>query len=76
MNGVTSLGSQVVKEALRILENTQQTRYQHDIYIDEGTGIYDVDCSGFVSYILELVAPYHLELIPVSGAETRLLAHD
>jgi hypothetical protein len=76
MNGVSSLGPQVAKEALRILENTQQTRYQHDIYIDEATGTYDVDCSGFVSYILGLVAPYHLDLIPRSGAETRLLAHD
>jgi hypothetical protein len=76
MNGVTSLGLQLAKEALRILENTQQTSYQHDIHIDEATGIYDVDCSGFVSYVLGLVAPYHLDLIPLSGRETRPLAHD
>jgi hypothetical protein len=76
MNDVTSLGLQVAKEALRILENTQQTNYQHDIYIDEATGTYDVDCSGFVSYILGLVAPYHLDLIPLPCPETRLLAHD
>jgi hypothetical protein len=76
VTGVTSLSLQVAKEALRILENTQQTSYQHDIYIDEATGTYDVDCSGLVSYILGIVAPYHLDLIHPSGPEKRLLAHD
>jgi hypothetical protein len=76
MSGVTSPGLQVAKEAQRILENTEQTSYRHDIFIDEATGTYDVDCSGLVSFILGLVAPYHLDLIPLSGKQTRLLAHD
>jgi hypothetical protein len=76
MNAVTPLRLQVADEALRILENTQQTNYQDNIYIDEATETYDVDCSGFVSCILGRVAPNHLNLIPLSGKETRLHAHD
>jgi hypothetical protein len=72
----TPLRLQVAAEALRILENTQETNYQHDPFIDEATGTYDVDCSGLVSYILGRVAPNHLNLIPMSGSESRLLAHD
>jgi hypothetical protein len=67
---------QVAAEGLRILENTQQTSYKHDLFIDEATGTYDVDCSGFVSYILGRVAPHHLNLIPIGSSESRLLARD
>jgi hypothetical protein len=76
MNGATPLRLQLANQALLILENTQQTKYTHDIYIDETTGTYNVDCSGFVSYILTLVAPNHLSLIPMQSGETRLLAQD
>ena len=72
----TALRLQVAGEALRILENTQHTKYQHDIFIDEATGTYNADCSGFVSYILGRVAPAHLDLIPTHGMEPRLLAQD
>jgi hypothetical protein len=75
MNGIP-LRQQVAGEAIRILGNTQQTQYQHNIYIDEATGTYDVDCSGFVSYILGRIAPNHLDLIPMQDGETRLLAQD
>jgi hypothetical protein len=76
MSNVIPLRLQVAGEALRILENTQHTNYQNDLYIDEATGTYDVDCSGFVSYILGRVAPVHLNLIPIVGPESRLLAQD
>ena len=72
----TALRLQVAGEALRILENTRHTKYQHNIFIDEATGTYNVDCSGFVSYILSRVAPAHLDLIPIRGTESRLLAQD
>ena len=72
----TALRLQNAGEALRILDNTQHTTYQHDIFIDEATGTYNVDCSGFVSYILGRVAPAHLELIPTHDTEPRLLAQD
>lgn len=70
------LRQQVAGEAIRILENTQETQYRHKIYIDEAIGTYDVDCSGFVSYILGRAAPNHLSLISFAPPETRRLAHD
>ncbi len=76
MNGNTPLRQQVAGEAIRILENTRHTNYQHNLVIDEATGKYDVDCSGFVSYILGRVAPKHLSLVPMQNGETRLLAQD
>ena len=76
MNGNSPLRQQVADEAIRILENTRQTNYQHNLVIDEATGTYDVDCSGFVSYILGRVAPKHLSFVPMQNGETRLLAQD
>jgi hypothetical protein len=80
MNSTTALRLRVAGEALRILESTRHTNYQHNLVIDEATGIYDVDCSGFVSYILGRVAFNHLSLIPIVTpqgiSESRLLAQD
>jgi len=73
---VTPLRLQVADEAFRIIENTRHTNYQHDIFIDEAAGTYDVDCSGLVSYILSRVAPAHLNLIPFGTSESRRLAED
>jgi hypothetical protein len=67
-----ALPLRVASEALHILEHTKQTDYQHNLVIDDATGTYDVDCSGFVSYILERVAPAHLKLIPLKPSESRL----
>lgn len=76
MNGVAPLRVEVVEQALYILETVQQTTYVHDPDIDADAGIYDVDCSAFLSYILGQVAPNHLHRIPKSNGEMRLLAHD
>jgi hypothetical protein len=76
MNSATPLRLQVAGEAFRILENTRHTSYQHDLFIDEAAGTYDVDCSGLVSYILSRVAPAHLNLIPFGISESRRLAGD
>jgi hypothetical protein len=59
-----SLPDHVGHEAERIIENARHTKYQHKAYIDEATGTYDVDCSDYVSYVLERVAKRHLDLIP------------
>jgi hypothetical protein len=59
-----SHGRQVAAEAERIVDNTRHTRYQYPPYvIDDQTGTYDVDCCGFVSYVLDCVAPEHYKLI-------------
>jgi hypothetical protein len=42
----------VYKEAVRILESIEKTKYQHRTQIDEEKGEYYCDCSGFVGYVL------------------------
>jgi len=42
----------VYKEATRILNSIQSTKYQHKTDIDEKKGAYYCDCSGFVGYVL------------------------
>jgi hypothetical protein len=60
----SSLRDRVGQEAERIIANARHTKYQHKAYIDEATGTYDVDCSDYVSYVLERMAKRHLDLIP------------
>jgi hypothetical protein len=71
-----ALSTRPADEALRVLANTRHTHYQHTIYIDEATGTYDLDCSGFVSYLLGNVAPRHLGSITKPDTRMRLLAVD
>jgi len=59
-----SLDSRVATEARHILQTVRQTHYQHHTYIDPATGTYDCDCSEFVGYILEQIAPANYALIP------------
>jgi hypothetical protein len=47
----------VFDEAEATLSHTRHTEYQHETYIDEATGTFDVDCSGLVNYVLEEAAP-------------------
>jgi hypothetical protein len=76
VNGINGLRLWIADEVLRILENTRHTKYQHDICIDEATGTYNVDCSGFVEYVLRYFATNHLKGIPPSAGEKRLLAYN
>jgi hypothetical protein len=76
MTSVSPFRLQVADAAKSIVDTFQQTTYTDDINIDEATGTYDVDCSGFTSWVVGLVAPNHLGLIPFSAPETRLHAQD
>jgi len=44
-------------EAQRILAAARETTYSHKTSIDEDEGRFDVDCSGFLGYLLRRVAP-------------------
>lgn len=59
-----STAGQIAGEAERILSNVVETRYQHTTDIQPDTGIYYCDCSGYVSYVLQQIAPKHLQAIP------------
>jgi hypothetical protein len=59
-----SIGDRVAAEGKRIIDGATSSVYKYPPYnIDEATGIYDVDCSGFVSLVLGNVAPRHFSAI-------------
>jgi hypothetical protein len=67
------LGNIVATEAARIVENVKYTHYQFQMVVDPSTGTYLMDCSEFVSYVLQQTAPQHLAIIPrAAGAELPL----
>jgi len=60
----------------RCARDVKETRYVHTISIDADAGIYDVDCSGLVSWIFQQIASRHLQQIPVDASAGRPLARD
>lgn len=58
---------QVAAEAEAVLRAARHTVYQHDTYVDVATRTYDMDCSGYVGYVLEQIAPRHYDTIPAAG---------
>ena len=51
---VISGSDALLAEAQRILTTLESTRYDHTTYIDSARGVYDVDCSGFVNYAMQV----------------------
>jgi hypothetical protein len=58
---------QVASAAEAILLAVRHTVYQHETFVDVATGTYDMDCSGYVGYVLERIAPRHYMTIPAVG---------
>ncbi|MGA7411724.1 MAG: hypothetical protein WBW33_14695 [Bryobacteraceae bacterium] len=48
-----SLPGQLASQAEFIVNNLQQTDYQHPENVDVDRGVYDCDCHGFVSFVME-----------------------
>lgn len=71
-----TLRDAVAAEAYAILLSVVDTVYQHDTYVDVATGTYDMDCSGYVGYVLQRIAPQHYPTIPSDSAAGRPLAFD
>jgi cell wall-associated NlpC family hydrolase len=71
-----TLRESVAAEAESILLSVVHTVYQHDTYVDVATGTYDMDCSGYVGYVLQRIAPRHYGTIPSDSAAGRPLAFD
>ena len=53
LNGSENLGN----AAERLLSGMRETHYQHSTHVDRAGGVYDMDCSGFVDYLMKRVAP-------------------
>jgi hypothetical protein len=66
-----SLPEQVAWQAEFIVNNLEQTDYQHVEKIDVDRGIYDCDCNGFVGFVLERAAPDHYAMVPKEPTEPR-----
>jgi hypothetical protein len=56
--------SPLLARAYRMIENLKATTYQHVTDIDEQTGEYYCDCSGFVSYLLRKEMPAQYAAVP------------
>ena len=67
---------QVAAEADAILISVQQTVYTHETYVDIATGTYDMDCSAYVGYVLQRIAPRHCGTIHNGGGSHGPLAVD
>lgn len=53
------------------LLNVRQTRYNHKPFIDEGKGIYIVDCSSFVGFLLQKVSLQSYQALSIDKGHTR-----
>ncbi|TYQ30544.1 hypothetical protein [Pseudanabaena sp. UWO310] len=69
--------SLLLQEAERQLETKQTSTYQHITDVDEASGRYNYDCSGFLDYSLQRVLPEAYGELPVSKSKVhRPLAQD
>lgn len=63
----------LVAEATRIVTTAKATSYSHKTVVDEAALRFDVDCSGFIGYLLRRVAPQARREL-VAGTVKRPLA--
>jgi hypothetical protein len=67
-------GLTLFDETVRQLSAMTVTVYQHTTFVDEATGTYKYDCSGFLGYSLHRVLPTHLTAVKAFAGVTRPLA--
>jgi len=67
---------QVADEAEAVLHRVKHTVYTHDTHVDVATGTYNMDCSGYVGYVLQRRAREHFVTISNSGGSHGPLAID
>jgi hypothetical protein len=60
--------------AERILSKVRETHYQHRTHVNKFRGAYDMDCSGFVDYLLEQFAPVQFAPLGIEPGHTRARA--
>jgi hypothetical protein len=66
-----SLPEQIAFQAEFIVNNLSHTDYQHVEKVDVDRGVYDCDCNGFVSIVMERAAPGHYAMIPKEADQLR-----
>ncbi len=73
---MSTLPEQIAAQAEYIVNNHTETQYTHSEHIVVASGVYDCDCSEFVGFVLEQIAPDHYELIAATATPPRPLAFD
>ena len=69
--------SLLLNEAQRELATMKSSHYQHHTDVDESKGVFNYDCSGFIDYALQKVAPAAYAEISISKPSSqRPLAQD
>lgn len=63
-------------EAVRVLSQVRATRYTGSYVVDEETGRFELNCSGFLSMLLYEVSPETLATVDRSGKHYRPRAED
>lgn len=66
--------SLLAAEAARELSIMKVTAYEHTTFVDEPTGTFKYDCSGFLGYALKRALPTHLDAVRAFNSVTRPLA--
>ncbi len=65
----------LVAEATRIVTTAKATTYSHKTFVDEAAGRFEVDCSGFVGYLLRRVAPQARKELVAATVKRPLAKH-
>jgi hypothetical protein len=73
--GVQPGDTLLAAEARRELSAMRSTDYTHEVTVDEASGVFDYDCSGFVDYALIRVLPAHFREFQ-AATSTRPRAQD
>ena len=73
--GVQAGNGLLAAEAARELSDMRSTDYTHEVAVDESSGTFDYDCSGFLDYALIRVLPEHFRELE-AATETRPRAQD
>jgi hypothetical protein len=69
-----SVQSRVLYQAEQLLAELQSTQYRHITEVNEKEGIFRMDCSGLVCYILSRAAPGALSAVPLDSGHSHARA--
>jgi hypothetical protein len=67
----TAFSQTLADAAAETLGSIKETHYQHKTHVDKAAGVIDLDCSGFVDYLLKRIAPDQYNQLPIEAGHTR-----
>jgi hypothetical protein len=64
-------GENIADAAEKLIGDIRETHYQHETHVVQSAGVYDMDCSGFVDFLLKRVAPDQYDRLPIEPGHAR-----